>query len=85
VILLDIKLPHIDSLELARLHDTSGVPSEIVVVAGFIAPRIRLRFSELGVRGFVQKPFPLTCLVDTVRTALDRSEDEPFVIGPRIA
>ena len=72
LILLDLLMPVVSGDEAAReLHDlpeTSDIP--IVLMSG--APDVEQRAAELGVAGFLHKPFDLDDLLDVVKRTLAR-------------
>ena len=73
LILLDLRLPLMDSTDLAeRLHEAQ-VPSPVAIIAGFIPPELELRFSDLGIDHFIEKPFPLAILLSVVEEAITPS------------
>ena len=73
LILLDPKLPHLDSLKLAEDLGTGPRPTPILVIAGFLPPNLRSHFGELGVTHFIEKPFQLSALRTGVRQAVRNS------------
>ncbi len=70
LILLDLLMPMVSGDEAAReLHDlpeTSDIP--IVLMSG--APDVSQRAAELGVAGFLRKPFDLDDLLEVVKRTL---------------
>jgi CheY-like chemotaxis protein len=72
LILLDLLMPVVSGDEAARelheLPETSDIP--IVLMSG--APDVEQRAAELGVAGFLHKPFDLDDLLDVVKRTLAR-------------
>ena len=73
LIVLDLGLPHIDGLDVARaVRKTSNVP--IVMLTGRADESDRVAGLELGADDYVAKPFSPKELVARVRAVLRRSE-----------
>ena len=70
LILLDLFMPSVSGDEAAQrlqaLPETADIP--IVLMSG--APDVEQRAAELGVAGFLRKPFDLDDLLDVVRRTL---------------
>lgn len=63
VVLLDLRMPHMDGLEvMERLMPTMSdeVPVPIIMLTADTDPKKKNRAFELGVRDFIHKPFDLT-------------------------
>ena len=73
LVLLDPKLPHMDSLKLAEDLGIGPRPTPILVIAGFLSPDVQSHFGELGVTHFMEKPFQLSALRTAVRQAVRNS------------
>lgn len=74
LILLDIGLPIIDGYGVAeRVHALSGGPVPIVAITadGRAAEKAR----RVGAQAYLQKPFEIDDLLDTVQRTLERSVD----------
>jgi DNA-binding response OmpR family regulator len=68
LILLDVMMPGITGWEVARLlkedHETAGIP--VVILSARTQDEDRRRGQELGVAGYVSKPFDPQALVELV-------------------
>ena len=77
LILLDAKLPDMDGLEVARQIRgvAPGVP--IMLISGYFYqddPAIQAALEQGLIRGFVEKPFSHTEVIETVKSALSSQE-----------
>jgi two-component system alkaline phosphatase synthesis response regulator PhoP len=73
LIILDLGLPHIDGLEVARaIRRDSDLP--IIMLTARVAEDDRLRGLEIGADDYVTKPFSPRELVARVRAVLRRTE-----------
>jgi two-component system cell cycle response regulator DivK len=74
VLLLDIDLPGISGLELAREIKSSTRWSQIpiVVVSASVMRQEQVRAREAGCEYFLEKPFDIDMLRSTVATAFER-------------
>jgi AmiR/NasT family two-component response regulator len=72
--LLDIRMPGLDGLELARrLRDETAVP--FLFFSAYGDEAMVRRAVEIGALGYLIKPLLVSSIVPTVRTALARSKD----------
>jgi DNA-binding response OmpR family regulator len=85
LVLLDLRLPDVDGLDVCRrLRERSGVPIIIVTARGEEADRVV--GLELGADDYVVKPFGLRELIARIRAVSRRAQargagDEPFRVG----
>jgi DNA-binding response OmpR family regulator len=84
VVLLDLRLPDIDGLDVCRrLRERSGVPIIVVTARGEEADRVV--GLELGADDYVVKPFGLRELIARIRAVTrrldERAPEGPFRIG----
>jgi response regulator NasT len=74
LVLLDVKMPRLDGVEAARRILTEGfVP--IVMLTAYGYGELISRAVDVGVVGFVVKPFKESVLVEALRQALERAPD----------
>jgi len=74
VALLDAKLPDIDGLELARRIREADPGIRVLVISGYFYkddPAIQAALAQGLIRGFIEKPFSHTEVIETVKDALD--------------
>lgn len=79
VILLDLKLPDMDGLDILKWMKKTGITSEVIVITAHGSVSIAVDAMQAGARDFLLKPFSKERLVTTVRNALKLSELENIV------
>ena len=70
LILLDLKVPLIDTLQLIERIRGTGADIPIVIVAGFIPPELRTHLENLDAIWFLEKPFQLASLLSVVEQVM---------------
>lgn len=70
VILLDIKMPGVDGLDLLKSLREVGVRTPIFVMTGYDSSEVALEAHELGATGYLAKPFDLAHLQGLIANAL---------------
>jgi DNA-binding response OmpR family regulator len=70
--LMDLRMPFMDGMDTARTLMTLHPGLPIVLMTGYLEPRVK-NFVETEAGGFLQKPFTMAALRDTVRSVLSRS------------
>jgi DNA-binding NtrC family response regulator len=73
VILLDLKLPEMDGLEVLQRLRAGGVTAEVVVISGYATIENAVEATKRGAADFVAKPFTPDELTRVVRKVLERS------------
>ncbi len=74
LVVLDVKMPELDGVEAARqILAVRQVP--IVMLTAYGYGELISRCLDIGVVGFVVKPFREDDLLDALRTALEQSSD----------
>ncbi|MET0371952.1 MAG: response regulator [Sphingobium sp.] len=71
-ILLDIRMPEIDGLEVQRLLAERGVTMPIVIMTGHGDISIAVRAMKAGAVDFLEKPFEKAALLHAIETAFAR-------------
>ena len=74
VVLLDVKMPELDGIEAAR-RIVDRRPTPIVIVSAYGEEELVKRAVEVGVFGYLTKPFREQDVVPAIRTACARHED----------
>ncbi len=81
IVLLDLRLPDIDGLDVCRrLRERSQLPIIIVTARGEEADRVV--GLELGADDYVVKPFGLRELIARIRAVTRRADDQGHVTAP---
>jgi DNA-binding NarL/FixJ family response regulator len=68
VALLDIRMPQLSGIEIARRLAASGSSTAVVLYTGYAERAVLLESLDVGVRGFVLKDAPLEDLARALRT-----------------
>jgi response regulator NasT len=68
LVLMDIKMPHMDGLMAAELLRDQGIP--VVLLTAFSSPELVDRASAAGVYSYVVKPFTASNLIPALRIAM---------------
>ena len=66
---LDINMPGISGVEVAKVYKAKEVKTPIVIVSGWV-DETKDELIEVGIRHFVSKPFTAEGLLDAVRDAM---------------
>jgi AmiR/NasT family two-component response regulator len=74
VVVLDVKMPELDGIEAAR-RIVDRRPTPIVIVSAYGEEELVKRAVEVGVFGYLTKPFREQDVVPAIRTACARHED----------
>jgi DNA-binding NarL/FixJ family response regulator len=69
VILMDLRMPHVDGIEATRRIRREASSSEVVILTGDGDETTLARAIEAGARGFVQKTASIDSVADAVRQA----------------
>ncbi len=73
LIILDNQLPGLNGLEIVERLRVEGYPTPVVMMSAYdFAPRERKRIQELGVKGFLRKPFAFKHLKAVIRLAAEK-------------
>ena len=74
LILLDVEMPEMNGFEaLSRLKESpaySDIP--VIFLTGMLDEEIKARGAQLGVAGFISKPFQEPVLLNLIETRLDK-------------
>ncbi|WP_329360393.1 response regulator transcription factor [Streptomyces sp. NBC_01483] len=80
VVLMDIRMPHMDGVEATRRIVQSGSPSRIVILTTFDLDAHVVDALRAGASGFLVKDGPADSLVGAIRTVADGEA----VLSPRV-
>ncbi|MFT5368400.1 MAG: CheY-like chemotaxis protein [Candidatus Latescibacterota bacterium] len=70
LIILDLRMPGIDGLEIARLFKQQLLNTPILVVSGYITKDVPSELHNLGIHNILSKPSGVSTLRQAVATAL---------------
>ncbi len=76
LIVTDLAMPNLDGLGMVRTLREIGAGVACVVMAGAITSEQASALRALGVRHFLQKPFPIETLLDAIERALGAEQGE---------
>jgi len=71
-ILLDVRMPEIDGLDVQRMLAERGVAMPIIIMTGHGDVSIAVRAMKAGAVDFMEKPFEKAELLNAIETAFDR-------------
>lgn len=71
-ILLDVRMPQMDGLEVQQRLTESGVIMPVIILTGHGDISIAVRAMKAGAVDFLEKPFEKTVLLGSIETAFDR-------------
>jgi two-component system response regulator FixJ len=75
-ILLDIRMPVMDGLDVQQALIDQGVTMPIVLLTGHADVGIAVRAMKAGAVDFVEKPFDIAALLDAIEAAFARLDDK---------
>ena len=73
-LLLDIKMPRMDGIEVARRVSLLVPPPKVILISGYDAAVIEANQAELDVFAIIEKPVPLNTLMRLLHKALATGE-----------
>jgi PAS domain S-box-containing protein len=71
-VLLDLTMPHMDGEAALRMIRQVRTDVPVILASGYSQQEISPRFSGKGLSGFIQKPYELHQLIESVRSVLER-------------
>ncbi|MFZ0269955.1 response regulator transcription factor [Caulobacter sp.] len=74
-VLLDVRMPGLDGLEVQKLMAERGIAMPVVVLTGHGDVGVAVRAMKGGAVDFIEKPFEKTVLLSAVNAALGRLDD----------
>ena len=74
-ILLDVRMPEMDGLEVQQALSEQGITMPVVVLTGHGDIQVAVRAMKAGAVDFIEKPFEKTILLKAIDAAFDRLTD----------
>ncbi|NIJ09385.1 two-component system response regulator FixJ [Sphingomonas vulcanisoli] len=74
-ILLDVRMPEMDGLEVQQALSEDGIEMPVVVLTGHGDVQVAVRAMKAGAIDFIEKPFEKTTLLTAIAAAFDRLDD----------
>jgi two-component system response regulator FixJ len=71
-ILLDVRMPELDGLEVQKLLVERGVTMPVIILTGHGDISIAVRAMKMGAVEFIEKPFEKAVLVNAIEAAFER-------------
>lgn len=70
LIILDLRMPGIDGLEVARLFKKQMLNTPVLVISGYLTEQVPQELNSLGIEHMLPKPSGVTQLRQAVATAM---------------
>jgi len=71
VVLLDVGLPKLTGWDVLLKMKEENPDVRVVIATGYLAPKMKTEMLRVAVRHFVDKPYVLNELVETLRSLID--------------
>lgn len=72
-LLLDVRMPEMDGLELQQELNRRGIKLPVIIMTGHGDVPIAVRAMKAGASDFVEKPFSVDVMIESVKRALESS------------
>ncbi|MGA2090365.1 MAG: response regulator [Endomicrobiales bacterium] len=79
IIITDIKMPHVDGIQVLNAVKKSSPETEVIMVTGYATVENAVQAMKDGAYDFIQKPFNLDELGALVEKALEKSEMKTLI------
>ena len=79
LVLLDLKMPDMDGIEVLNKINTTWPDTKVVMVTGYSTVETAVQALRLGAYNFIEKPFTPDTLIEAVKEVFEKSQ------GPRDA
>ena len=70
LIILDLRMPGIDGIEIARLFKRKGLSTPILVISGYISGAVPEQLEQIGIKHVLSKPSSIHQVIAAVERAL---------------
>jgi two-component system, cell cycle sensor histidine kinase and response regulator CckA len=74
VVLLDVGLPKIAGLQVLSRIKAENPGVKVVIASGYLEPKTKTEMSGIGVKHFVNKPYILDEVVQTIQSLIENNE-----------
>ena len=71
VVLLDVGLPKVDGASVFYKMKSENPDVRVIIVSGFLEPELRTKMQQAGVQHFIDKPYMLDQLVETIQSLIE--------------
>ncbi len=71
VVLLDIGLPKISGVNVFLKMKEENSDVRVVITSGYLEPALRTKMQQAGVEHFIQKPYMLDQVVETIQSLIE--------------
>jgi UDP-3-O-acyl N-acetylglucosamine deacetylase len=85
LVIVDVWMPELDGVELVAAIRERAPDLPIIVISGHGLVETAMRVTELGAAQFLEKPFTLESLLDSIARALGRRRRRIEAVGPQSA
>ena len=70
LITLDLRMPEIDGVEIARLFKHLALLTPVVVISGYLNASLVRQLKQIGIQYMLSKPVDVSQIINTVKDAL---------------
>jgi CheY-like chemotaxis protein len=74
LITLDLRMPGLDGLEIAKLFQSYNSHIRVLVISGYLDPRVVAQLKALGVKHFLDKPLDIGEIIQAVEDAMSGTD-----------
>ena len=82
-IVTDVRMPEMSGVELIARLKALGVPDPVIVITGHADVPMAIQAMKAGVADFLEKPFSDEAILDAIRSALARHNDQSEATAER--
>jgi DNA-binding response OmpR family regulator len=72
-ILLDIGLPKLDGWDVIQRVKSARPAVSVIITSGYVDPEFKTKLLETGVKGFLDKPYTIEAVLNTLQQILEKS------------
>ena len=71
LVFLDVGLPKVKGLEVLYKMKSENPNVRVVIASGYLEPELRTTLQQAGVRHFIDKPYKLDQLLETIQSLIE--------------